>query len=371
MRLERLSSRGARAWLATALLFGCAQGQPARVDEPAAAQPSLFSVPEAQRARLEVVAVERKDLSRPLHVPAVIAFNDLKTTDVVPLVSGRVQKVLVREGDRVVEGAPLLLIASTDSADTEASLKRDQATLLNKKAVLARDEDLYAHKALSLEELQAAQLDVSSAEASLESDEAHVRITGAGQSHAELRSPITGLVVARHVAVGQALQAGGTPVFTITDPSRVWVIAHVYPEDVKRVALGDAAAIHSPALEGPVSGKVTYIGAVIDTDTLTVPIRIEAENRRGLLKQGLYADAEIYPAHTESLQVLPNAALLRDNDNLPFVYAEVEPGQFARRHVTLGDQAGEQTIIAAGLKVGDRVLASGALFAQFADSLGN
>ena len=346
----------------------CSPGAKA-VAPPASAEPSLFEVPENQRARLEVVTVARHAISQPLRVPAVVAFDDLKTTDVVPLVSGRVEKVMVREGDHVKAEQPLLTIASTDSSDNAANLKRDKATLDNKQTILSRDQDLYAHKALSLEELQGAQLDVESAKATLEDDEAHVKITGTGVGHADLRSPINGIVVARHVSVGEAVQAGGNPVFTVTDPSLVWVIAHVYPADVKRVAVGDKALLRSAAFDAPLQGTVTYIGASIDSDTLTIPIRIETENPTGVLKAGLYVDAEVSPAHSESVQLLPVAAILRDGDNLPFVYTEAQPGKFGRTHVTLGDQVGDAMIIRDGLTDGQRVLAAGALFIQFADSL--
>ena len=357
------------SFLGLTLSLSCTKTEPVLAPPPSA-EPQLFEVPQAQQARLQVLEVTKKDISRPLHIPAVVAFNDLKTTDVVPLVSGRVERVLVNEGDHVKADQPLVTIASPDSSDNAANLKRDKATLENKQVVLKRDADLYEHKALSLEELQGAQLDVKSAEATLEDDEAHVKIAGTGKGHADLRAPIAGVVVARHVSVGEAVQSGGNPVFTITDPSLVWVIAHVYPEDVHRITIGDVAQIHSAALETPMPGKVTYIGAIIDTDTLTVPIRIAVANARGILKAGLYVDAEITPAHRdESVELLPIAALLRDNDNLPFVYIEASPGKFARRHISIGDQVGDQIIVRDGLKDGERVLASGALFIQFADGL--
>ncbi len=348
---------------------GCSKaGKPAEAPRESR-EPRLFEIPEAQRARLEVVKVETRAISRPLHVPAVVAFNDLKTTDVVPLVSGRIEKVLVNEGDHVKADQPLVTIASPDSSDNAANLKRDKATLANKESVLKRDEDLYAHKALSLEELQSAQLEVSSAQASVEDDEAHVKIAGTGKGSASLRSPISGVVVARHVSVGEAVQAGGNALFTVTDPSLVWVVAHVYPEDVRHVTVGDIAAIHSATFDAPFTGKVTYIGAAIDADTLTVPIRIAVSNARGVLKAGLYVDAAISPAHSDDVQLLPIAALLRDSDNIPFVYIEVEPGKYARRHIGIGDQVGDAFIVTNGLKAGERVLASGALFVQFADGL--
>jgi cobalt-zinc-cadmium efflux system membrane fusion protein len=349
-------------------LLACAKNDKP-LEPPPSKEAKLFEVPNTQMGKLQVVTIGKRAISRPLHVPAVVAFNDLKTSDVVPLVSGRVEKVLVNEGDHVAAQQPLLAIASPDSSDNAANLKRDRATLANKQTVLRRDQDLYEHKAISLEELQSAQLDVTSAQASLEDDEAHVKIAGTGVGKAFLRSPISGIVVARHVSVGEAVQSGGNPVFTVTDPSLVWVVAHVYPEDVRRVSLGDSAQVHSAVLQGPMNGKVTYIGAAIDSDTLTVPIRIAVPNANGVLKAGLYVDAEISPLQTEQVELLPLAALLRDSDNLPFVYIEVTPGKFARRHTTIGDQVGEEIMILEGLKEGDKVLASGALFVQFADGL--
>jgi cobalt-zinc-cadmium efflux system membrane fusion protein len=358
-----------RASVLLAALLGAACQKEKALEPEAPKGASLFEVPKDQQAKLTVVSVEKRAIARPLHVPAVVAFNELKTSDVVPLVSGRVTKLLVNEGDHVTAGQPLLSIASPDSSDNTANLKRDRATLANKQTVLRRDQDLYEHKAISLEELQSAQLDVTSAQATLEDDEAHVKIAGTGAASASLRSPISGIIAARHVSVGEAVQSGGNSVFTVTDPTLIWVVAHVYPEDVRRVAVGDSAEIHSAATIGPMSGKVTYIGAVIDTDTLTVPIRIAVPNANGILKAGLYVDASITPVKTEDAELLPLSALLRDSDNLPFVYLEMGQGKFGRRHITIGDQVGDQIMIQDGLKAGERVLASGALFIQFADGL--
>ena len=66
---------------------------------------------------------------------------------------------------------------------------------------------------------------------------------------------------------------------------------------------------------------------------------------------------------------LPDAAVLRDNENLPFVYVAVSSNQFGRRAVTLGESLNGQTQVTSGLKAGDRVIGNGSLFVQFANSL--
>jgi cobalt-zinc-cadmium efflux system membrane fusion protein len=304
-----------------------------------------------------------------VRAPARVAFDDLKTSEVTPLVSGKVARVLVREGDVVKAGQPLLAIASPDSSDTAANLSRDRSQLRGKQTILARDEDLYAHKAISLEELQQARLDVEAAQTTVHNDEAHAAMTGASSGAAQLLSPIAGTVVARMVSVGDPVQAETTTCFTITDPTAIWVVSQLYQDDLRRVALGDVAKISAPVLDTPVEGKVIYIGASIDADTLTIPVRIAANNPSGLLKQGMYVDAEIVPAKTEEAIVVPTAAVLHDADNLPFVYVQTQPGTFARRHVQLGDQVGDGYAITNGLTDGTQVLTDGALFVQFADSL--
>ncbi len=336
----------------------------------ASSRPSLFTVPKVQRGHIKVVTVEKKPVILPVRVPALVDFNELKTSRVVPLVSGKVAKIKVYEGDHVKSGEVLLTIASPDSSNMVANIARDRSTWEIKKVILARDKDLYAHKAIALEELQQAQLDMTAAKATVTNDLSLAAITGGTSSQAVLRSPISGIVVARNISVGEPVLAGSTPCFTITDPTAVWVIAQLYQQDLRDVQIGDSAIIRSPVSSVPLDGKVTYIGASIDQDTLTIPVRIAADNAGGQLKQGMYVDVQIVPAKPVVVILLPDVALLRDEDNLPFVYIQVRPGTFARRHVTLGSQVDiDRTIIVNGLKSGDKVLADGALFVQFADNL--
>lgn len=331
--------------------------------------PALFQLPGEQAARLKMVTVEEQAVRRPLLVPAQVTFDELHTSDVVPLVDGKVSKLLVREGDRVEAGQPLLAIASPSSADAQASLDRDSAALANARRVLARDQDLYQHKAISLEETQQAELAVASAEATLKSDRTRVRVTGTGRGEALLRSPLAGVVVARHIAVGESVQAGATATFTVTNPAAIWVIAQLYQDDLRRVAVGDPVEIHSSVLEAPLAARVSYVGAALDPDTLTIPVRIAAENPSGMLKKGMYVDASISPLRTEKAMILPATAVLRDSDNLPFVYVQADAKAFARRHIDLGDQVGASFVVRSGVSPGETVVADGALFVQFADSL--
>jgi cobalt-zinc-cadmium efflux system membrane fusion protein len=82
----------------------------------------------------------------------------------------------------------------------------------------------------------------------------------------------------------------------------------------------------------------------------------------------MYVDVSIQSSGQSSGLMVPVSAVLRDDENLPFVYLALPDGSFARRHVTLGERIGENYQIAGGLVAGDKIVVDGALFLQFMQS---
>jgi multidrug efflux pump subunit AcrA (membrane-fusion protein) len=83
----------------------------------------------------------------------------------------------------------------------------------------------------------------------------------------------------------------------------------------------------------------------------------------------MYVSATVNAGKISKAIALPDAAILRDNENEPFVYAEAPQHQFGKRSVTVGESINGQTEITSGLKPGDHVIGNGSLFLQFANSL--
>jgi cobalt-zinc-cadmium efflux system membrane fusion protein len=79
----------------------------------------------------------------------------------------------------------------------------------------------------------------------------------------------------------------------------------------------------------------------------------------------MYVRVRIEARQPSSGLLIPVSAVLRDDENLPFVYVALSDGSFARRHVTLGYRSGDQYEIPAGLSAGDQVVITGGLFMQF------
>jgi RND family efflux transporter MFP subunit len=116
-------------------------------------------------------------------------------------------------------------------------------------------------------------------------------------------------------------------------------------------------------------GKISYIAAALDPTTRTLQARIDVKNPQEKLKNNMYVVAQVQAGKINNAITVPNAAVLRNAENEPFVYILAGQNQFAMRGVTLGQTSEQATEINSGLTPGDRVAANGSLFLQFANSL--
>ena len=106
----------------------------------------------------------------------------------------------------------------------------------------------------------------------------------------------------------------------------------------------------------------------MNPDTRSVQVRVAVDNPQDILKKQMYVRVLIHSRQGSGGLLIPVSAILRDDENLPFVYVALRDGSFARRHVSLGYRTGEQYDIPSGLKAGDRVVTDGGLFVQFMQS---
>ena len=340
----------------------------------------LFSVPAEQMAHLEVAPVEATRLPRVLRLTGAVAYNNFNTTPVITQVGGPVARILVTPGEVVRTGQPMLYVSSPDYAQMRSAyLKARDALALAEKSY-NRAQDLFQHHAIAEADLQQAESTRNQAQADLQSAEQGLKVLGIVQLDRVLKdpvmpeipvlAPIGGEVVERLVAPGQVIQAGATQCFTISDMSTVWVLANVYEHDLGSVHLGDPVVIETDAYSTHFTGRISYVSAALDATSRTLQVRIETSNPGKMLKKDMYVTALVHAGVTEGAITVPDAAILRNNENQPFVYVEQSgrPGQFAQRLVSIGDSQGGKTLVLSGLQVGERVVGDGSLFLQFANS---
>jgi cobalt-zinc-cadmium efflux system membrane fusion protein len=158
--------------------------------------------------------------------------------------------------------------------------------------------------------------------------------------------------------------------FVVTDVSTVWVQGHIYEKDLASVHQGDQVEVKNASLPGVYHGTVGYIDHLVDPATRTTLVRIVTKNPDGGLRKDLFVDVTLSDKTRRDVLAVPVAAVLYDDQNLPFVYVQVAPGKFAQRLVKLGTQQGDQVEVADGIKAGDQIVSEGSVFLQFANSIG-
>jgi len=340
---------------------------------------NLFTLPADQIAHLQIAPVAKGSLPRVLRLTGSVAYNAFTTTPVFSAVGGPVREILAAPGDSVRAGQTLLNVNSPDySAARSAYLKAKDAYALADKNY-QRAVDLLAHKAIAERDVQQAESDRSLAQSDVESSTDALRALGisdpaatakaAGTLQIPLLAPVSGEIVERLVGPGQLLQAGTTQCFTISDTSTVWVLVNVYQSDLGSVRIGDTVDITTDAYPETFRGRISYLAPALDPTTRTLQARIVTENAGHKLKKDLYVTATVRAGAIANALLVPDAAVLHDTENQPFVYVQTATNQFARRLVTVGESSGGRTQINSGLNAGERVVGDGSLFVQFENSL--
>lgn len=342
--------------------------------------PQLFTIPADQMSHIQVVTIEPGRLSRTLRLTGSVAFNAFKTTPVITQIGGPVSRILVVPGEYVREGQPLLEVSSADYSQLLATYLKARSTLRVATENYKRAQDLYAHHAIAQRDLLQAESDQIQAQADTNAAVQAMRVLGvkdpdalAKQSTAfsqvPLLAPIGGEVVERLVSPGQVLQAGSTQAFTISDTRTVWVLANIYQADLAYIHTGDRVMVQTDAYSETFRGRISYISPALDPNTRTLQARVVVENPGDKLKRDMYVTVNVVAGTIAKAISVPDAAILRNDENEPFVYVETSPNTFGRKTVAIGQSEAGKTQILSGLTPGEKVVADGSLFLQFANSL--
>jgi membrane fusion protein, heavy metal efflux system len=368
------------AMLAAMLIIaGCSPDAASEVQKPAAAAAVNATLTPEQRQHISLYTVAATDYRKSIETTGVVDFDADQSTSVLAPISGPVSRLVVSIGQHVNKGDPLALVESPDFATAISTYRKAIATAQTARRLADLDKDLFEHQGVPQREMEQAQTDAANAEAdrdaalqglvSLDVDPQSLADIQQGKPAARvagvIRAPISGTVVERLITPGQLLSAGTTPCFTIADLSRVWVMAQVFDSDIAAIGLGDPAQVTTGVQSRSLSGSVGNIAALVDPNTRSVAVRVVANNPGDILKKQMYVRVRIDSHQQSSGLLVPDSAILRDDENLPFVYVAQPDGSFSRQPVTIGYRTDDRYDITSGVKPGDRVVVDGGIFVEF------
>jgi cobalt-zinc-cadmium efflux system membrane fusion protein len=335
-----------------------------------------------QRQHIHFYKIGSAAFRRTVETTGVVDFDNDQATAVLAPFSGPVSRILVSLGDHVKQGAPLAVVDSPDFATSISAYRKAISTAQTARRLADLDKELIEHNGVAKREAEQAETDAVNAEAdreaalqsliSLQVPAQTIKDIQQGRTIARvdgvIRAPVAGTVVEKLITPGQLLQAGTTACFTVADLSRVWVMAQVFGSDLESVKVGDTAEVLTGVGAAKLSGTIDNISALVDPDTRSVMVRVVVKNPGDLLKKQMYVHVLIHAQKESTGLLVPVSAILRDDENLPFVYALQSDGSFTRQHVTLGYRVGDQYQIAEGAHPDDQIVADGGLFVQFMQS---
>ncbi|MFL6415933.1 MAG: efflux RND transporter periplasmic adaptor subunit [Bryobacteraceae bacterium] len=332
---------------------------------------------------VQTVQVHVSSVPANFKVTGQIALNEERTAHVGTYVDGRVTAVKAQIGDYVRTGQVLARLHShtvheirgaLDSARQE--VERQKQAVEYRKRMLERMNRLLALKSASQQEVERAQTDLTSAETDLRNAQINVGKETAHLSdilrmpesqlskiseeteRPPLLAPIEGQVVDRKITVGTVLEPG-QEAFTISDLTSVWMTAAVNEADIAKVRVGLPVVVRTQAyIDEPFPGRITYLGAELDTQTRTLPARVVIANRLHKLHAGMFAEAEIEQRSARQTLFIPEEAL-QDLNGGSVVFRRKGEDQYEPQPVTIAARSRGRVEISAGLNEGDVIVTRG------------
>lgn len=302
---------------------------------------------------IAVGKVEQREVALSYATDAVV--EAVRQSTVSAQIAGRIVQINVDVGDRVEKGQTLLRIDEREVgsalAGSQAQVAQAQANLGNSRATYERTRQLFSQKFVSQAALDRAQADYKAAQATLEAALAGVGQANTSKSFAQVLAPYAGVVLARHVELGE-MATPGKPLLTGFDPSALRVVATVPQYKLSEVKSGGGARIEIPSQQRWVDAGTITVLPTADPRTLTTRVRLDLPPNLHNVYPGQFVRAHFIIGKQQRLLV-PAAAVLRRSE-LTSVYVRSDQ-RWQLRQVRLGEQYPEGYAVLAGLLPGEQV----------------
>jgi RND family efflux transporter MFP subunit len=297
-------------------------------------------------------------------------------------------------GEPVEIGQALAMIhpsfseAGARFVEAEGEVVRTRLALQQAELVFERTRELATVNAKSGRELQEAEFALKTARARhnaalalqatyQEAGNSSTDRQGSRQPAIELRSPITGTIIAQSgAAVGQYINPEEA-LFTVLDATSVFIEAHVPEASINRLGAAKAASYEVPGqtgqfipITGDANGRLVFVGINVNPTTRTIPLVYEAKNTDARLRVGQLLDLYVETSRVEETLAIPSIAVVEE-DGRPIAFVQVSGETFEKRDLTLGIRDHNWLQVISGITEGERVVTEGAYAVRLASVSSN
>jgi RND family efflux transporter MFP subunit len=286
-----------------------------------------------------------------------------KTANIAPDASGRVGRILKKQGDKVAQGE---LLATLDMTSLELMQKQARAAVAvaqtsyqNAKLNAERMKKMLENKAISSMQYENTQLALDAADTQLKSAKANLDLVDYTAKNAYMKAPFAGIIAAKNMEEGDMINPGmgmGQSILTLMDLSKVKVAVDAPAEEIEKIKIGQQCLVAIASRPGETfTGEVYSKNLAADPLSKTFKVEIKIDNPEMKIKAGVYADISIEYIRRENVYLLPLTALLAGDKEVMVS----ENGVARKRAVTIGEKNGTRFEILAGVRPDELVLVEG------------
>lgn len=274
--------------------------------------------------------------------------------------SGRIERVLVEEGQHVSAGQPLLELETVELANSLRqagdSVRKAQANYELALNDYKRYQTLHETGAVSAQQLDTAQAKLKTAEADLSSATANENSARQQYSYGVINAPVDGVVANRNVTVGQVVSPG-TTLMLVQDIEQIYAVVNIEQKDLGQIKLGQTADITVDAYPTQIfKGQVAIINPEAGTGSRSFKTKILVDNNSGSLKPGMFAKASLSTGDSVAELTIPQSAVAQ-RQGLYHVFV-VENGIAVRQPIEVGEILADSIVVNSGLTAGQQVITS-------------
>ncbi len=355
--------------LLTSGLVGCSKKQEIAKEEKK--DPLEIVITPIIQSQIKIDKADKAEISEAVNVPGRIEVQQSRLAKIGSPVTGRVSDIQVSLGQIVKSGQILAKVNSVELTQTQLIfIKAKQQIGLKTKAV-DRAKLLFEADVISKAEMQRIEAELDSVKAEFDATEDQLEILGMTKaaiqklsdsstvnSYSDVTSRIAGIVISKHVNIGQVVQPADE-LFSVADLSHLWAVAEVPEQQMAFIQKDQEVAVDIPALDDKrVKGKIIYVGDIVNPETRTVLIRTEIENSNQMLKPDMLITVTVQSKRVSKLAI-PTTAVVRENDR-SYVFAQTGPNKFRLREIEIGSRDGNMVSVLSGITIGETIVIDGA-----------